>query len=154
MEWHWVREAAKAKLKGDQCSMEIAGDLYRVVEVGEEKQIHVTQGRRSRSISSDKLGEVFTLRIHYANHDTALPSRNNQVVNSNHTGDNVIVALQQPQAEPRLLPGRLEGYEFCFCKKKKKVCAISNVASPEPQLVNLHTSSIWISLPMWGAALS
>lgn len=55
----------------------------------------------------DKLGEMFTLRIHYANEDVALalPSRNHHAVDGHHAGDNVVVALQAPQAELRLLPG-------------------------------------------------
>lgn len=74
---------------------------------------------KSGSILSDKLGEMFTLHIHYANQGifVALPSRNHQVVNSNHTGDYVIVTLQQPQAKLCLLPRRFEGCKFSFCER-------------------------------------
>lgn len=73
----------------------------------------------SSSILSDKLGEMFTLHIHYANWGffPALPSRNHQVVNGNHTGDYVIVTLQQPQAKLCLLPRGFEGCELGFCKR-------------------------------------
>lgn len=75
----------------------------------------------SPSILSEKLGEVFTLHTHYANQGffPALPSRHHQVVNSNHTGNYVVVTLEQPQAKPRLLPRRFEGCKFSYCKYKK-----------------------------------
>lgn len=76
-------------------------------------------GEESGSILSDKLSEMFTLRIHYANQSfvAALPSGNHQVVNSNHTSDYVIVTIQQPQAKLCLLPRRFEGCKFSFCKR-------------------------------------
>lgn len=84
-----------------------------------------TRGRRwgseRRHIrGGDKLGEMFTLRIHYANEDffLALPSRNHHAVDGDHAGDNVVVALQAPQAEPRPLPGWPELREFVFCERK------------------------------------
>lgn len=45
----------------------------------------------------------------------AVPSRNHQVVNSNHAGNDVIVTLQQPQAKPRLLPKCFEGFKLDIC---------------------------------------
>lgn len=62
---------------------------------------------------------MFTLRIHYANEDffLALPSRNHHAVDGDHAGDNVVVALQAPQAEPRPLPGWPELREFVFCER-------------------------------------
>lgn len=76
-----------------------------------------SEGKR-RSILSDKLSELFTLCIHYANRSffAASPSRNHQVVNGNHASDYVIVTLQQPQAKLRLLPRRFVGCKFSFCK--------------------------------------
>lgn len=61
----------------------------------------------SGSILRDKLGEMFTLHIHYANDDffSELPSRNHHAVNGNYTGDYVVVPLQTPQAKLCLLPG-------------------------------------------------
>lgn len=65
------------------------------------------EGASGGILRGGKLGEMFTLRIHYANEDffLALPSRNHHAVDGDHTGDNVVVALQAPQAELRLLPG-------------------------------------------------
>lgn len=65
------------------------------------------EGASGGILSGDKLGEMFTLRVHYANEDffLALPSRNHHAVDGHHTGDDVVVALQAPQAEPRPLPG-------------------------------------------------
>lgn len=79
------------------------------------------EGASGGTLSGDKLGKMFTLRIHYANEDvfSALPSRNHHAVHGHHTGDNVVVALQAPQAEPRPLPGWLELREFVFCARRQ-----------------------------------
>lgn len=89
------------------------------VQGGEMRTNTSDSERQSRSILSDKLTETFTLCIHYANHNffAALPSRNHQVVNGNHTSDYVIVTLQQPQAKLRLLPRCFEGCKFSLCKR-------------------------------------
>lgn len=73
----------------------------------------------SGSILRDKLGEMFTLHIHYANEDffSALPSRNHHAVNGNYTGDYVVVPLQTPQAKLCLLPGRCEVCKFSFWER-------------------------------------
>lgn len=87
---------------------------------------------------------------------SALPSRNYQVVNSNHTRDDVIVTLQQPQAELRLLPRCLKGYKLSICTKKKgkkRFVQLAMLTHQHPRLVNLQRSSIWISLPLRSVGL-
>lgn len=111
------RRRKQAKLKGVRHKPQ---EIYRVIWAGKKNKYMSDSEGESRSLLRDKLGKMFTLRIHYANQGifSALPSRNHQVVNSNHAGDYVIVALQPPQAKLCLLPRGFKGCKFSFCKKK------------------------------------
>lgn len=116
-----VDEGRRTKRRQSQKAFDV--NLWRLASSdrggGRKTNACQTLREESGSILSDKSGEMPTLHIHYANQDffPALPSRNHHAVNSNHTGDDVIVTLQPPQAKLCLLPRQFEGCKFGFCER-------------------------------------